>query len=175
MDKSPTESPVQEMVEEITRGISSLPTGVKRDPPPHVRSPPTQTREVQEEEDKPETSEIEDKVSLPQYLKSIEERFQRNGDRSSYPKTSEYPTFEGKPDEDWAEFIDVIDTLQSSYNLPDSEITSRLPSILLGVARVWYRVTCRSNKGASWEDWKTLIRRKFNTSQWRMGQLALPG
>ena len=136
MDKSPADSPIQEMIEEITRGMSLIPTGMKRDPPPHMRSPPLQTQEVQEEEDKPETSEIEDKVSLPQYLKSIEERFQRNGDRSSYPKTSEYPTFEGKPDEDWAEFIDVIDTLQSSYNLPDSEITSRLPSILLGVTRV---------------------------------------
>ena len=58
MDKSPTESPVQEMVEEITRGISSLPTGVRRDPPPHVRASPIQTKEVQEEEDKPETSEM---------------------------------------------------------------------------------------------------------------------
>ena len=57
--------------------------------------------------------------------------------------------------------------------MPDSEITSRLPSILLGVARVWYRVTFRSHRGASWEEWKSLMKTKFNTSTWRMSQLAL--
>ncbi len=99
--------------------------------------------------------------------------FKRSGDRTSYPKPSEYLTYEGRPDEDWTEFIEIIDTLQSSYNLPDSEITSRLPSILLGVETVWYRVTCRSNKGADWEEWKSLMKKKFETSTWRMSQLAL--
>ena len=92
--------------------------------------------------------------------------------KSSFPKTSEYPTFEGKPDEDWVYFLEIIDSLQHAYNLPDAEITARLPSILGRVARVWYRVTCNSHRGASWEEWKSLIRTRYNTSAWRVKQLA---
>lgn len=165
--------PDEVLVEEITRGISSLPTGIKRDIPPRAKSSSHQTPSVQKEEAKPAPSEIREGISLPQYLKSIDDRVQRSGDRKTYPKNSEYPTFEGKPDEDWTEFIDIIDTLQASYSLPDSEITSRLPSILLGVARVWYRVKCKTNKGASWEDWKNFDERNFNTSTWRISQLSL--
>ena len=90
-----------------------------------------------------------------------------------YPKTADHPTFEVKAEEDWVDFGDIIDTLQNSYDLPDAEITSRLPNILIGVARVWYRVTCKNYKGASWEIWRGLIERKYNTSAWRIKQLAL--
>ena len=69
-----------------------------------------------------------------------------HGGKSSFPKTSEYPTFEGKPDEDWVYFLEIIDSLKHAYNLPDSEITARLPNIFRGVARVWYRVTCTSHR-----------------------------
>lgn len=147
-------------MEETTRGISSVPGGMKRDNSPQMRSFPPQTQKaVQEEEVKPDSSEPEENISFPQYLKTIDERFKRSGDRASDPKNSEYPTFKGGPDEYRAEFIYVIDTLQSSYNLPDSEMTSRLPRILLGVARVWYRLKCRTQKGASWEDWKALMKK----------------
>ena len=40
------------------------------------------------------------------------------------------------------------------------------------MARVRYRVTCTSHRGGSWEEWKALIKTKFNTSAWRVKQLA---
>ena len=133
----------------------------------------TSPKPVVQEEVKEEEPVLVNPKDINPYTPEVEERFQNPRGNFNYPKTNEYPTFEGKPDEDWVNFIDIIDTLQSSYNLPDAEITSRLPSILLGVARVWFRVTCRAHRGASWARWKELIQDKFNTPLWRMKQLSL--
>lgn len=129
------------------RKISYLLQGVGLEtPPPHMKSRSPKP-EPQEEVKEEETGVLNPDLST----KDMEERLQNTWGHSNYPKTSEYQDFEGKPDEYWVNVIDIINTLQSFYNLPDAEITSRLPSILLGVAKVWFRVTCRAHRGASWE------------------------
>jgi hypothetical protein len=91
----------------------------------------------------------------------------------NYPKVDVYPKFGGSRDEDWVDFIDEIDTFQESYGMPDSEIVSKLPSILKGVAYVWFRAIHKENKGQTWNHWKSLIKRKFGGPVWRQRQLYL--
>ncbi len=67
----------------------------------------------------------------------------------------------------------MIDTLKEAYNLPDSEITSKLPNLFDGIAKVWYRITCKDYRRADWNTWKELIQRKYNTPSWRAKQLVL--
>lgn len=137
----------------------------KRESPPHL------AQSVKPEMDAPVKEELLLSAKPVETPPPMERFFMGRG--NNYPKTSGYPTFEGKPDEDWVNFIEIIVTLQSSYELPDAEITSRLPTILTGVARVWYRVACKANQGASWNKWKELIQRKYNTPTWRIKQLSL--
>ena len=157
-----------------TRKASSevFPRGVHKDMAPHYKAPSPRPDTTQKRE---ETILRDDEGEYPsnQHPYNLDVgKVPGHGDKSSFPKTSEYPTFEGKPDEDWVYFLEIIDSLKHAYNLPDSEITARLPNILRGVARVWYRVTCTSHRGGSWEEWKALIKAKFNTSAWRVKQLT---
>ena len=55
----------------------------------------------------------------------------------NFPKASAYPTYSGKPEEDWVRFIEDIDILKNAYALPDSEIVFKLPSLLMGIAYTW--------------------------------------
>ena len=139
-----------------------------RELPPHMYHNPVLEEHY---EDIKEEASVVDKSIPPS--SGIEERVTMYKDKVYYPNTPDDPSFEGIPDEDWCYFIEIIDTLQNAYNLPDAEITSRLPLILTGIARVWYRITCKSNMGASWMKWKELIQKKFNTSSWRIKQLVL--
>ncbi|RYE20218.1 MAG: hypothetical protein EOP45_11405 [Sphingobacteriaceae bacterium] len=91
----------------------------------------------------------------------------------NYPKVDVYPKFGGSRDEDWVDFIDEIDTFQESYGMPDAEIVSKLPSILKGVAYVWFRAIHKENKSQSWDHWKSLIKKKFGGPVWRQRQLYL--
>ena len=79
----------------------------------------------------------------------------------NYPKTSEWPTFDGKRDSDWVTFLIKIDAFKLSYKVPDEEVTSKLISILTGVAGVWYQAVLPSHPNCSWEEWKQMITKKF--------------
>ena len=133
--------------------LLSNPRHKNRDSPPHMRNSVKPDIPNPVKEELPLSAEPEE--SPPRL-----ERFPMGRGSINYAKTNEYPTFEGKPDEDWVNFIEIIDTLQTSYELPDAEITSRSPTILTGVAIVWYRVACKAHQGASWSKWKELIWRK---------------
>ena len=91
----------------------------------------------------------------------------------NYPKTSEWPTFDGKRDSDWVTFLIKIDAFKLSYKIPDEEVTSKLISILTGVAGVWYQAVLPSHPNCSWEEWKQMITKKFGGSTWRNKQLQL--
>lgn len=95
------------------------------------------------------------------------------GNSKNFPKLSAYPVFKGGREEDWQVFIEKIDILQSSYNLPDSEIVSKLPNLLIEVAYVWFRVTYPTHKKASWETWKALIKTQYGNAAWRQKQMEL--
>lgn len=105
------------MIPELTRGVV-------RDITPHMKTSSEETvwhEQIKEEEPEPE------EPMGPTI--EVDERVLNNKGRFNYPKTNEYPVFEGKPDEDWVNFIEIVNTVQSSYDLPDAEITSRLPTI----------------------------------------------
>ena len=54
---------------------------------------------------------VEGKNPSPQYNEDID-KFTKFGDKSFHPRTNEYTTFEGKPEEYWVYFLEIIDSLQ---------------------------------------------------------------
>ena len=81
------------------------------------------------------------------YETSMIPEVQTMGNPKNFPKTNAYPTFGAGLDEDWADFIDEIDTLQEAYTLPDAEIVSKFPSLLKDNARTWYKTIHRGKGG----------------------------
>ena len=120
-----------------------------------------------------EESVLDDGLNDNKSMSSIVEVTATQTNPRNYPKVEVYPKFGGSRDEDWVDFIDEIDIFQESYGLPDAEIVSKLPSILKGVAYVWFRAIHKDNKGQTWNHWKTLIKRKFGGPVWRQRQLYL--
>ena len=95
------------------------------------------------------------------------------GNPRNFPKTNSYPTFRGELDEDWAAFVDEIDTLQEAYTLPDAKIVSKFPSLFKDNARIWYKTVHRENRGKNWSHWKNLITRRFGGYEWRQRHVYL--
>ena len=145
------------------RGRNSL---HPREIPPHLRGTTQEYHDVHKREDTP----VQRGVTMDTTASGVPFVGSRNTD---YPKIAVYPTFSGSKEEDWAEFLEELDILQASYDLPDSEIVSKLPNILTGLAFVWFRVAFKQQKHKSWEIWRTLIAEKFGNSEWRQKQLEL--
>ena len=85
--------------------LLSNPRHKSRDSPPHMRNSVKPDIPIPVKEELPLSAEPEE--SSPPV-----ERLPMGRGSINYPKTNEYPTFEGKPDEDWVNFIEIIDTLQ---------------------------------------------------------------
>ena len=158
--KGPARAPTPGTSEEIVK----TDTSDMRELPPHMLK--------QEEVEAPVRSEKKFKEES-EHTPSILEMPVSNTNFKNFPKTSAYPTYSGKPEEDWVRFIEDIDILKNAYALPDSEIVSKLPSLLIGIAYTWYRIAGRENTAVCWQTWKQLIKNRFGNAEWRQKQLQL--
>ena len=139
-------------------------TPEQRETPPHMLKDEKSYSSTVNEKKLTETSE---------HTPSIIDMPKHQPNFKNFPKASAYPTYSGKPEEDWVRFIEDIDILKNAYALPDSEIVSKLPSLLMGIAYTWYRIAGRENTAVCWETWKQLIGHRFGDAQWRQKQLEL--
>ena len=139
-------------------------TPEQRETPPHMLKDEKSYSSTVNEKKLTETSE---------HTPSIIDMPNHQPNFKNFPKASAYPTYSGKPEEDWVRFIEDIDILKNAYALPDSEIVSKLPSLLMGIAYTWYRIAGRENTAVCWETWKQLIGHRFGDAQWRQKQLEL--
>jgi hypothetical protein len=88
---------------------------------------------------------------------------------SRWPKTEDYPTYDGSIRSDHRLFIEKLDLLKKTYNLPDSELVSKLAVILKDAAGEWFsmRYLEPDATDATWTQWKAFILDRYENDAWK--------
>jgi len=85
----------------------------------------------------------------------------------SLPHMRDWKKFSGRSDENFFDFIDFVDGIILDINPPDTIITTKLGSLLTGIAGEWYRQKRKESGKQPWLYWRNAIIDHFGNSVWQ--------
>ena len=83
------------------------------------------------------------------------------------PQISNWPTFSGRSNENFYDFIEYVDSIVQSIDPPDQLITCKFPMLFTGVALHWHNDLVRIHGLQPWRFWKENIIKQFGNHAWK--------
>ena len=84
-----------------------------------------------------------------------------------YPKTDQYPRFNGEGAYDLYGFIAKLELVKKDFHMMDQTILARMSLILEGHAALWYESQREEYEEISWEEFKRNLLAEYDTLTWQ--------